>query len=66
MRTKIASFATLAAVLALMPFAQSASAESIPDWIKNNAGWWANGQISDKDFVSGIQYLIENGIMKIA
>ena len=40
--------------------------DEIPSWIKNNAGWWANGQISDKDFVSGIQYLIENGIMKIA
>jgi len=38
---------------------------NIPDWIKNNAGWWASGQIEDSDFVSGIQYLIENGIMKL-
>lgn len=37
----------------------------IPDWIKNNAGWWADGLIKDSDFVSGIQYLITNGIMHI-
>jgi hypothetical protein len=38
---------------------------NIPPWIKNNAGWWANNQIEDSDFVSGIQYLINQGIMKI-
>jgi len=35
----------------------------IPDWIRNNAGWWSNGQIPDADFLSGIQYLMERGIM---
>jgi len=38
---------------------------NIPTWIKNNADWWANGQIEDSDFVSGIQFLINQGIMKI-
>ena len=38
---------------------------SIPDWIKNNAGWWADGQIDDGSFVSGLQWLISNGIMTI-
>ncbi len=37
----------------------------IPQWIKNNAGWWANGQIDDTSFVQGIQYLIQKEIMKI-
>ncbi len=37
----------------------------IPTWIKNNAGWWAEGRIGDSDFVSGIQYLITEGIMQI-
>lgn len=37
----------------------------IPDWIRNNAGWWAGGAIGDKDFVSGIQYLIKEKIMQI-
>ena len=39
---------------------------SIPDWIKNNAGWWADGQIDDSSFVSGLQWLISNGIMTIS
>jgi len=38
---------------------------NIPNWIKNSAGWWANDQIEDSDFVLGIQYLINQGIMKI-
>jgi len=37
----------------------------IPSWIKNNAGWWADGQIDDNSFVQGIQWLIKEGIMKI-
>ena len=38
----------------------------IPEWIKNNAGWWADGQIGDDAFVSGIKYLMENGIVLIS
>ena len=37
----------------------------IPAWIKNNAGWWADGQIDDGSFVSGIQWLISNNVMTI-
>jgi len=37
----------------------------IPNWIKKNAGWWANGKIGDHAFVSGIQYLIKENILQI-
>jgi len=37
----------------------------IPDWIKSNAGWWADGQIDDNSFVEGIQFLIKEGLMNI-
>jgi len=37
----------------------------IPDWIRNNAKWWSEGGIGDKDFVSGIEFLIKQDIMKI-
>jgi len=40
--------------------------QRVPAWIKNNAGWWADGQIDDGSFVSGLQWLISNGIMKIS
>jgi len=39
---------------------------TIPSWIKNNAGWWADEQIDDNSFVTGLQWLISNGIMKIS
>jgi len=38
---------------------------SIPAWIKNNAGWWADGQIDDDSFVQGIEFLIKEGIITI-
>jgi len=38
---------------------------NIPTWVKNNAKWWSDGTIGDSDFISGIQYLINQGIMKI-
>lgn len=37
--------------------------EIIPQWIKNNAGWWAQGQITDSDFISGIEYLVKHNII---
>jgi len=37
----------------------------IPEWVKNNAGWWADGQIPDSAFVQGIQFLIKEGVIII-
>ena len=45
--------------------AAEATQEQVPQWIRNNAGWWANGLISDNDFVSGIKYLVEQGIIQV-
>ena len=38
---------------------------SIPDWIKNNAGWWASDQIPDSAFLQGIQFLIKEEVIVI-
>ncbi|HKU32284.1 MAG TPA: hypothetical protein VJR22_00375, partial [Candidatus Nitrosotalea sp.] len=37
----------------------------IPSWVKTTAGWWSKGQVGDSDFIKGIQYLIQKGIMQI-
>ena len=37
----------------------------IPVWVRNNAKWWSNGEIDDKSFASGIQFMIKEGIIKI-
>ena len=38
---------------------------TIPDWVKNNAGWWITGQISDTEFTLSLQYLIQKGIIVV-
>ena len=37
----------------------------IPDWIKNTARWWADGDVTDDSFIQGLQYLIQNGIIRV-
>ena len=37
----------------------------LPYWIKNNAKWWAEGKISDFEYAQAIQWLINEGIVKI-
>ena len=49
----------------LPPSASGVSETKVPDWIKNNAKWWSEGQITDDDFVKGIQYLVEKGIIRV-
>jgi len=41
----------------------SAQDAQIPDWIKNVAGWWASGVISENEFLTGIEYLVNNNII---
>jgi hypothetical protein len=43
----------------------NAEQSTIPNWIRNNAKWWQQGQIQDSEFIKGIQYLIEKKIMII-
>jgi len=49
----------------LPPSASTTSEEKLPDWIKNNAKWWSEGRISEDDFVNGIKYLVEKGIIRV-
>lgn len=37
----------------------------IPSWVKHNAKFWSDGSITDQQFIQGIQYLIENNIIKM-
>ena len=55
-------YAFFGVFLVSMMFIPSVSSDNhiaIPDWIKNNAGWWSDGQIDDDSFVSGIQWLYQ-------
>jgi len=37
----------------------------IPDWVRNNAEWWAQGAIGDSGFVQVIEYLVQQEIISI-
>jgi len=39
---------------------------SIPSWIKNISGFWANGDISDDEYLGTIRWLIDNGILVVS
>ena len=51
-------------MLALPP-AHAAEPGAVPDWVKANAGWWAEGAITDSDFLGGVGYLIDAGIIGV-
>jgi len=39
------------------------SINEVPSWVKNTAGWWADDQIDDSEFLAGLYFLIENDIL---
>lgn len=51
--------------VATVSFAASDQQIVIPQWVKNNAKWWSEGNLTDAQFVVGIQYLITQGIIQI-
>jgi len=53
--------------VATIPLGQSVQAQSlVPEWVKSNAGWWAEGTVDDTTFLNGIAYLVENGIINVS
>ena len=42
-----------------------ADGEKIPSWIKLTAGYWINGDVSDDEFLSALQFLVDKGILVI-
>ena len=49
--------------LEINPIISSPKSAVIPDWIRNNAEWWSKGLIKEGDFLFGIQYLVNQGII---
>ncbi|ABX13534.1 hypothetical protein Nmar_1638 [Nitrosopumilus maritimus SCM1] len=38
---------------------------SIPMWVRNNAGWWSEGHLTDVEFANGIKFLMASGLIKV-
>lgn len=44
---------------------QTVTAQSVPDWVRNTALWYGQGEISETEFLSAIKYLIEIDVIQI-
>jgi len=52
-------------LLGSMVFYPTASAESLPPWIKNTALWYGEGSISEAEFLNAIKFLLENDFISM-
>ena len=60
-------FAITAISVTSIALSQNAEAQSlIPEWIKNNAAWWAEGSVDDQTFLNGIEFLVENKVINVS
>ena len=53
----------LCMLVMLIPTGIYAEESTIPSWVKQTAIFWGNGQISDAEFITALQYLIQVGIL---
>jgi len=44
----------------------SAQEKSVPSWIKNTAGFWVDGSVSDTEFLNAIEFLVNGGIIQVS
>jgi len=51
-------------IFSILPLA-IAQSSAVPDWVKNNAMWWAEGKISEQEYLNSIKFLVENNIINI-
>ena len=42
-----------------------ADAQTVPEWVKNNALWYGQGVISESEFLNAIKFLIEEGVLVV-
>ena len=66
MTRKFILLSAILVMIAAFPLAVTAQSDAIPSWIKNTAGWWAEDQISETEFVNSIEYLIDSGIIQVS
>ena len=48
-----------------LPYSATWHDKQVPDWVKNTAIWWADDLIHEDDFIKGIKFLVETGVIQI-
>ncbi|MFB5620444.1 MAG: plastocyanin/azurin family copper-binding protein [Nitrosopumilus sp.] len=63
-RTRKIVIPILVLTISLISFSINfASAEPVPEWVKNTALWYGEGIISEGEFLNMIKFLIENNVI---
>ena len=65
MDKRIVFASILVAVIATISLNSAIADTTIPQWIKNTAKYWVNGDVGDADFLNAIQYLVQKGIIQV-
>ena len=65
MSMKISVPAIVFSILLVSFSGNFANAESIPEWVKNTALWYGQGDISETEFLNAIKFLIDNEVLVI-
>ncbi len=60
---KISILTTIFSILLVSFTINDAVAESVPEWVKNNALWYSQGDISESEFFNAIKFLIDTGVI---
>ena len=60
---KISILTMVFSILLISFTVNDAVAESVPEWVKNNALWYGQGDISESEFLNAIKFLIDTGVI---
>ena len=60
---KIPALTIVFSILLVLFTVNDAVAESVPGWVKNNALWYGQGDISESEFLNAIKFLVDSGVI---
>lgn len=54
------------AIFSISIISISAEESQIPSWIKNTVSFWVSGDVSDNEFISAIEWMLENDVIEVS
>jgi len=49
----------------IIPVLAQEDTVNIPTWVKASAGWWAENNLTDKEYIEGLEFLIDSNIIQL-